>query len=711
MKKNIFIILLALTMIFQTVAIYADEETEIKTPQPEPKISSQIVQVSGDSTNVGKPGDILDIRVFVDYTYSDSLFFISGNADAGNNNSVYMLSGSDSVDFRNRYRDNFRISNIGTTSLNFKVQIANNASPGTYPVNIKIRTNDGATGEFTSYVRVEYDEKQASRLELSDIQIMPKSKDIMPGESVAVGFTVKNPTENTIQNVNVKLEGMSESGFTLAKDFNTKNFDKIYPGEDKNVSFVLRAGQNAAAGNYEFKVTLSYFDTQTEGGKGESQKSFFLTINQNYQNLSSVVVENLVTPANTIYPGKTARISFDLTNKGKRIAKRVLVKCGVEGEGLVNKSISQQFIETLNPNESKHFDFDFLATPASSTKNYPINIKVEYYDEFQNDKEPMTTEQYSGIFVSNPDKADGEQGENKISTPKVIVRKYTFNPKLPEAGKEFTMNLEFQNTSSDKVVKNIKISLTSPVGENKESAGSNIFTPVDSSNTFFIDKIAPNGVVSKEIKLYTVPDAIAKTYNVTCGFEYEDTKNNQFKASEEIGIPVVQPSRLEIGEIQTQTEFSVGDGAPLSVSFYNTGKVTLYNMMVRFESNEMEAQNSTYYVGKFMEGATENYDIQVNATEPGEKKGTVVFSYEDSSGEKQEVKKEVTWNVSEAPAFDPNDPMNMPIEEEPTFKDKMKDLLKKWYFWVIIVAIAIAIYVIIKKLKNKKDIKDLTLDV
>ena len=43
-------------------------------------------------------------------------------------------------------------------------------------------------------------------------------------------------------------------------------------------------------------------------------------------------------------------------------------------------------------------------------------------------------------------------------------------------------------------------------------AGGSVFTPVDSSNTFYIDNIPPKGRVEKKITMFTVPDA-NKTYS------------------------------------------------------------------------------------------------------------------------------------------------------------------------------------------------------
>ena len=52
----------------------------------------------------------------------------------------------------------------------------------------------------------------------------------------------------------------------------------------------------------------------------------------------------------------------------------------------------------------------------------------------------------------------------------------------------------------------------------------------------------------------------------------------------------------------------------------------------------------------------------------------------------------------------------MPIEE-PGTKDKILNILKKWYLWVGLLAVGGITFFVVKKLKKKKETKDLTLDV
>lgn len=719
-KKNILTLIVALFMLMPlSILPTLAEDT------PGQRYNTIITSVDADRTVIGKPGDIVDFNVTVSFQRPNALGArdtretISLFADPGENNNFYLIKGSDEVTSTGYY-DGYSYNKYGSYDgsdsyrATFSIQIANDAKPGTYPINTKISLNGVDQRTVTTYLRIEYDPTSKARVNLSNITIIPQKESFSPGEEVIAGFSVKNPSDVPVYNVDLILTGMSPDGFTLTKNFNTKTIETLMPGEERRFTFSLKAGEKAKEGNYEFKVTLNYPTAQDLEKSQKVEKSFFLTLKGVSDKTSSVVIENLVNPTKTLTPGHSAKISFDVVNKGNDEAKRIVVKASVEGSGLVSKSVTQYFIEKLLPGEKKNYSLEFLATPASITQNYPVNIKLEYFDNtLQGENSAKITEQFTGIFVSNPEKdSEAEGKDKKKSTPKLIISKYVFEPKLPEAGKEFSMKLEFRNTA-DKPVKNIKISLTSPESTGKEGVPpTNIFTPVDSSNTFFIKNIPPNGKVEKEIRLYTVPDATAKTYNVICAFEYEDTENNELKASEEVGIPVVQTSKLEVGEIQYQQSFNVGEGTPVSVVFYNTGKVTLYNMMVRFVGDGLDVQNGTYYVGKFLEGSTENYDVMVNAFEPGEKEGTIIFSYEDSTGKKQEVKKDLKFQVNEAPPMDPNMNGEMPMEpQNQSFKDKFMNLLKKWYFWVGLVAIIAAITIIVKRIKRKKEEKDLTLDV
>lgn len=249
------------------------------------------------------------------------------------------------------------------------------------------------------------------------------------------------------------------------------------------------------------------------------------------------------------------------------------------------------------------------------------------------------------------------------------------------------MNVSFLNTNKSKAVQNIKVFLT--VDEVTEKSGS-VFTPVNSSNTFYIDHIAPKGRVEKNIVMYTVPDASPKTYTIRVNLEYEDSDGNQYNPVEYIGIPVVQQSKLETADINLPAEAFVGEMVPISFELYNMGKVTLSNLMIKMEGN-FQTEDANYFIGNFDAGNTEYYETMITPTEPGLLEGNIILSYEDSNGETVEIIKDFSLNVMEMPADEfPPEGLNPEMNR--------KWGIKKILSWVILIAVmATTVFIIVRK--------------
>ncbi|MDO5718332.1 MAG: hypothetical protein Q4P34_05035 [Tissierellia bacterium] len=314
-------------------------------------------------------------------------------------------------------------------------------------------------------------------------------------------------------------------------------------------------------------------------------------------------------------------------------------------------------------------------------------------------------------FSSDSVSLSGDKIKNK---PKLIIDKYGFSPENPMAGEEFTMNLSFYNTNADKSVRNIKIFLTSTdqavdANPNENRApSSSVFTPVDSSNTFFISYIAPGGTVQKAITLTTSNTLAAKNYQVTANFEYEDKDGNEYTAQELIGIPIVQKSKLETSELTLPTETFMGEPADGSIEFYNTGKDTLYNLMVKLQG-EFDTDSKQYYVGNFQSGSSDSFQFDIRAKNPGETKGKIIFEYEDSTGHKQEVVKEFALNTLDEPMPNPEDMGELPMDGDFDAGGKPK-VLNPFLLGGILLAVAIIVAVVLKKRKAKKEDEDLKID-
>ena len=278
-------------------------------------------------------------------------------------------------------------------------------------------------------------------------------------------------------------------------------------------------------------------------------------------------------------------------------------------------------------------------TNQNTNANGEDNMVIE--NPKTNDTSNSSTGSDTGSETSNP------SVKNK---PKLIIDNYSLQPKMVEAGKEFTLNMSFYNTNSTYSVRNIKISLnneTGGSGTNGENVGGSVFIPVGSSNTFYINSIAPGKTASKSIKMSVVPNAQAQNYVITANFEYEDKNGNEFTANEIIGIPVVQQAKVSFGEIAANPGMA-GEPATIDMDFFNTGKDTLSNFMVTVQGDGFSVDNGgNYFVGNFAPGASDHFSSTIIPTESGNIKGKLVITYEDSTGETHTEEKDFSMEAQE----------------------------------------------------------------
>lgn len=667
---------------------------EYKKPQERPKEKIDEIDLISNSTSELKPGDDTSVIFEADrYFYGLSFYGIKATSDSPSN--CYIVNA------------------FGGREVEVRVRIPQSAEAGTYKISVTGKTRiDGeivkVSGE--AYVRVNGGSQNKAQLKINRVDVLPEAN-VVPGSYVAFGYEIENISDVLAKNVELNISGLAAAGLSVRGGTTTQKVKAIEAGKKIYLYYEMNVAKTAKFGSYEIKTDLSY-ESEFNKEPIKEETTAFINIGGDASQDSQLIIQDLKFPSATLGVNKTFDVSFKIRNQGQSIAKRIRASAKSDDpSGVVSRTVSDILVRDLAPGEEETVSYKFFTTKGGSTKNYPINIKIEYLDDFTEGKEPKTVEQIVGVFLNNPENV-GDGKDAKKSTPKLIIDRYEFEPKLPLAGNEFEMNLSFYNTNAKKAVKNIKIDLTSQDTSKSDSntAGSSVFTPVDSSNTFYIGRIAPSGKVEKTIKMFVVPDATAKTYNITANFEYEDDENNEYKSSENIGVPVYQESKLDIDPINYQTNAMVGDNIPITANFYNTGKVTLYNFKVTLTADNATVNNGTYYIGNFNSGGQDVYEGSIMPNEPGEIKGKLKFTYEDSTGEVKEKEEDINITVEEAPPVDENagpDGMPMPdgaMGEAPWYK---KPLFIVPVALVILGAIG---FVVFKKLKNKKKEKDLKID-
>lgn len=224
----------------------------------------------------------------------------------------------------------------------------------------------------------------------------------------------------------------------------------------------------------------------------------------------------------------------------------------------------------------------------------------------------------------------GAPMEEKTNTPRLILLSFETRAEKVQAGQEFTLKLNFQNTSKETLLQNIKMTLSSD-----ESS----FLPKSGSSTIFIDKVDPEAKVSAEIGLLPLATLAQKPYPISISLEFEDKDHTELKANETIAVPVYQTARTEISKLTVSAENTVGNESNVRFNILNKGKTTLYNSAIRFPENGPFGKYEEF-VGNIEAGKQSELDLYLpllRAPEPDEE---VYFDlvFEDEFGEVTTVK-------------------------------------------------------------------------
>ncbi len=395
---------------------------------------------------------------------------------------------------------------------------------------------------------------------------------------------------------------------------------------------------------------------------------------------------------------------------------------------LVLKNISQSKANNVtatlegsyitNGGESNSGEKNITVRDLSSTKQLynikgnqtvTVDYKLELNEDRKNNEMKLTID-YNGaekpqeILLNMPLPLQENKGGKE---PKVIIQRYNVDPSKVLAGNYVTLNLFVENTNN-LAVNNVSIQLDVPT-ETSSSGGTvssgTVFSPVDSSNTFYIDRIDGKQTALKTISMYVDPNATAKTYVVPVNIKYESTDGTKYESSDNVNIPVTQESNIEIISSNIPTMGNVGEPINVSMEFVNVGKVNLTNFKVRMEGDIPGKEENVFYLGTFNASESNEYSATIIPEEEGVLSGSVAMSYIDADN--QEVSMEIPFSIEIGPAIDYGD-MTEPMEPipEPGLLDKLKQHWLPIVLGIVIVVQAIILIRIKRKAKAEEELID-----
>lgn len=508
----------------------------------------------------------------------------------------------------------------------------------------------------------------------------------------ALTMKITNSGTLTAKDVKVTASGFSNEGVVLYQEVDTKALERIDAKETALVYFNIIAGRDAKEGTFPLTVDVTYNDDM-----GKAYKKTFVC----YVSLvgkgslgSDLKIYNIKAPS-AVAPDGSFDVTYTVANIGKSVIKSAEVTFDYR-EVFVAKRNSRVVVKDLLPGAEKTFTINMAVRKEATKETYHNYIKASYVPQGGSADKPETAQEYVGLYVS--------EGSDSGSKPKLIVEKYDFGGEYAYAGSDFPLTVTIKNTSKAEGTKNIKVTLSS-----EES----VFTPVDSSSSFFIPAIGPGQTHTQTVKLKTKIDANVKIYTLTAKMAYEDGKGQAYDAnktpyeeSEVLSIAVAQPVRLETGNLNLPGEIFVGQPFYFEQEFYNMGKSTMYNMMIKIEG--VSADQSNYFVGNFEAGKSDRFSTQITPEATGDVAGKLIYTFEDALGTVSTVEKAFSFTVAEMPPMPgPGEP-GMPGGDEmpPADGNQGMALWQKLLIAGAVIVGAIIVIVVVKKRARNKELED-----
>ena len=610
--------------------------------QPPPPTQNPNIRLVSPQSVLLTPGEV---------QYIDIVVRNIGNAAAGNSLAAASVDGPFSIEFINNDNVLGNVAQNVNRTIRARVTADASAEAGVYAINLEFAfrsTRDGNNETSSDTISVRID-AQARTPQVMLRYFTASPYQVLPGSSFVISAQLLNLGEGNAYNVHVAVaEGLDADGIFLSGSPNAPFLQTVGPNHNSHVSFTLTASERITGG--AFPIVFEVIGRNHAGEAISEQFTYFVTVTAPAGGANRAFVSLSVSPPGGVTGvNDHAHVAVTITNNGSMAARNIRISATpADMASIVPASASVQTIGVLEPGASQPLSFVFAPTYEAGSHYHMVGLEVTYDTGITDETD--TFEQFVGINVHNPD------NQNQGSRPRVLVSAYTVEPSIVAAGEMFDLYLTFQNTNSTRSVYNIRVTLDAV--EYEENSGA-VFTTVGTSNTIFVESLAPREERSHSFRMFTVPGADPRTYNIDVTFDYEDADFERFDETTRLGISVRQVSRLEIQGVNIPPFATAFQPVFVDFNIINSGRVPLGNLRIEMEG-PFDVSGMEIFVGNMGRGNQAAYTGHFTPEMPGEHRGILIVSGEDEVGGLVYVRHEFTVFVEDMDAWDDwNDDMMM----------------------------------------------------
>lgn len=458
------------------------------------------------------------------------------------------------------------------------------------------------------------------------------------------------------------------------------------------------------------KSVYEYYDSQKEETTTFSVR---LKAKQTIESTGGLVITGYELGSEVLnYNGNTT-LTISIQNTSSQMMKDIVMELGglAAGQITVRDGMDVQRLVELAPGASSSFTYSLHADESVTNGTAILTATASCGTASASSGEDggsAAAQSKASIFVpckGKPEESSGGTGgEGSTLTPQVIIESYSYGEEPSVVGgSTFTLTMTLRNTSATTAIENVKMVVSSAADETTGG----VFTPANSSNSFYIDRVAPGGTFTESIDLTVKADASPKSYGVDIALDFQAKEGSNYqdlKSTETITIPVTQPDRFEVEDVQISDYNYVGDSIYCSVSYVNMGKNPIYNLTISVEGTGFSTAEPSAYIGNVEAGSGDYYEPSLTADMAGPVEGKIILTYEDAAGNQSTVERPFSTTVQEM-MVDPG--IDMPVE--PVVEETGLPLAGKIAIGAgagVVVIVAVVVVLKVRKKRRRKAVPD-----
>ena len=276
--------------------------------------------------------------------------------------------------------------------------------------------------------------------------------------------------------------------------------------------------------------------------------------------------------------------------------------------------------------------------------------------------------------------------KDQTTSPNLLVRSSSYGDGSVVAGQEFTLSLGVYATTGNEDLNDVVVSLTLP--ENVSLSNGSLST--------YIGTLHPESTNTVTFPVLPASGFTGTVANITVNLTGTGSITGKaVTGTTSISVPISQPDRFEVGQLQVPSSLVLGETASVSLSYVNKGKNPVSNLEARLTGTNLGA-GGYQYLGNLNAGTEGSVDFDLAPDCAGAVSGTITLSYEDASGEPRTITKDFSTTAEEL-TFDPGmmDPGMTEMEPEPTG-------MPVWGWVIIVVCAGVVVAVVVVVLKRRK---------